>query len=78
MPVPEPGDLMILRANVNKRIERYGSLLCAIKRYEKLFEEGGPLQVTDEERTAITTRLDGDGYNVMPHLFALVRLNAAP
>jgi hypothetical protein len=76
MPAPEPAGLMILRANMNKRIKRYGSLLST-KSDEELFEEGGPLRLTDEERTAIVTRLDGDVYNVMPRLFALVRLSAA-
>src|SRR5205085_11071921 len=39
--------LMIVGANVNKRIERYGRLLSAIENNDNLFAAGSPLQLSD-------------------------------
>lgn len=70
--------LMILRANINKRIERYGSLLNWIDKGEDLYSANSPLQLTSEERNEILEVLDGDIYNFdQIRKFILLRLDSA-
>lgn len=70
--------LMILRANINRRLERYGRLLRAMETGEDLYREGSPLQLTPAERQEILDNLDGDLYK-MPRIPqpVLLRLDAA-
>ncbi len=56
--------LMILRTNINRRIDRYGRLLFAIEEHANLYQDPSPLQLTPEEREAIVEALNGDIYNV--------------
>lgn len=70
--------LMIMRANINQRLERYGRLLWAIESKDDLYHEGSPLQLTDDERKRIIEVLDGNLYH-MPRIPrpVLLRLDAA-
>jgi hypothetical protein len=56
--------LMIRRANINERIERYGRLLHAIENNEDLYSEESPLQLTSSECDEILKVLDGDLYTI--------------
>jgi hypothetical protein len=70
--------LMIRRADVNKRIRRYGDILNAIKNDQNLYESTSPLQLTFEERNEIIERLGGDLYLESKfRLYVLLRLNDA-
>ena len=69
--------MMITRVDITKRIERYGRLLTAMAKGEDLYAEQSPLQLTVDERSKVTTALDGDIYNVknVPR-YVLLRLDA--
>lgn len=54
--------LMIVRANINVRVERYGRLLTAIEDDADLYADASPLQLTAEERWQVGQVLDGDLY----------------
>lgn len=70
--------LMIRRANINERIERYGRLLTAIEHGEDLYTSDSPLQITSEEKNNILKMLDGDLYLTQKiRLYVLLRLDAA-
>lgn len=77
--------LMILRADVNERIRRYGRILKAIKKDQDLYDETPPLdpdqallQLTIEERKDIIDRLKGDlFFKSQFRLYVLLRLNDA-
>ncbi len=70
--------LMIIRADVSDRIERYGKLLTAIEEKDELYVKESPLQLTAEESKAITTVLDGDIYLVKRiSKYVLLRLDSA-
>jgi uncharacterized protein with ParB-like and HNH nuclease domain len=70
--------LMIQRANINERIERYGRLLTAIEHGEDLYTPDSPLQITSEENNNILKMLDGDLYLTQKiRLYVLLRLDAA-
>lgn len=70
--------LMIQRANVNERIERYSRLLTFIEREQDLYTPDSPLQITFEEKNNILKMLDGDIYLVQKiRLYVLLRLDAA-
>jgi len=56
--------LMIRRANINQRIERYGRLLSAIENDEDLYALDSPLQLTKAEKEEILNILDGDIYPI--------------
>ena len=70
--------LMIMRANINRRLERYGRLLRAIESGDDLYYEDSPLQLTDGERQRILEVLDGNLYH-MPRIPrpVLLRLDAS-
>jgi len=70
--------LMIVRSNINKRIERYSRLLNAIEQEEDLFNSNSPLQFTPEESNNIVKFLDSDLY-LMKKIsrYVLLRLDAA-
>lgn len=70
--------LMIRRANINERIERYSRLLSAIERGEDLYTLDSPLQITSEEKNNILKMLDGDLYLTLKiRLYVLLRLDSA-
>lgn len=70
--------MMIRRANINHRLERYGRLLRAIESEEDLYHESSPLQLKDDERKHILEILAGNFYN-MPRIPrpVLLRLDEA-
>lgn len=70
--------MMIRRANINRRLERYGRLLRAIESEEDLYHEDSPLQLKDDERKNILEILSGNLYN-MPRIPrpVLLRLDEA-
>lgn len=70
--------LMIRRANINERIERYGRLIAVIESGEDLYTPDSPLQITSEEKNNILKMLDGDLYLIQKiRLYVLLRLDAA-
>jgi len=70
--------LMIIRADVNRRAERYGKLLKAIKGNVDLFSNESPLLLTQQEKSEILLKLNGDLYNQKKiRLPVLIRLDAA-
>jgi uncharacterized protein with ParB-like and HNH nuclease domain len=70
--------LMILRVDINKRIERYGRLLTAIEQDSDLYATESPLQITPEEASQIMKTLDGDLYLIRRiRLYVLLRLDSA-
>lgn len=70
--------MMIRRANINHRLERYGRLLRAIESEEDLYHEDSPLQIKAEERKHSLEILDGNLYD-MPRIPrpVLLRLDEA-
>jgi uncharacterized protein with ParB-like and HNH nuclease domain len=70
--------LMIRRADVNKRIKRYGDVLRAIKQNQDLYAETSPLQLSLAERGEIFEKLNGDLFlEKQFRLYVLLRLNEA-
>jgi hypothetical protein len=68
---------MVLRSNINERINRYSQLLSAIEQDEDLYAEQSPLQLTPTEKRDILTRLDGPLYlEKKIRLFVLLRLDS--
>ena len=70
--------LMILRADINERIERYGRLLTAIQTGSNLQEVASPLQLTTDEARRIMETLNGDLY-LMKRIrqYVLLRLDSS-
>ncbi|MBU7581676.1 MAG: DUF262 domain-containing protein [Nostoc sp. TH1S01] len=70
--------LMIQRANINERIERYSKLLHAIDKREDLYTPDSPLQLTLPEKENILKILDGDLYLIKKiRTYVLLRLDSA-
>jgi hypothetical protein len=70
--------MMVLRYDVNGRIERYANLLTAIMGDADVFAAGAPLQLTTAERADVMTHLDGDIYSQTKiRLYVLRRLDSA-
>ena len=73
--------MMIRRANINERIERYGRLLTAIEKRADLYSEPSPLQLSSDEKGAVLRALEGDIYNAaairLPVLLRLDRVLAS-
>ncbi len=70
--------MMILQADVNSRIERYGKIFGYIQSDDDLYCATSPLQLTEEEAARITTALDGDVYLMSRgKQYILLRLDAA-
>jgi hypothetical protein len=68
---------MILRANINERINRYGRLLSAIEQNEDLYATDSPLQLTPTECQEILKVLAGDLYHeTKTRLYVLLRLDS--
>jgi hypothetical protein len=70
--------LMLLRATINERIERYGNLINTIEKGQDLYAPTSPLQLTTDERVAASIAPDGDIYNLQPKLrtYILLRLDS--
>ncbi|WP_407272850.1 type II toxin-antitoxin system SpoIISA family toxin [Radiobacillus sp. PE A8.2] len=56
--------MMILRYNINQRIERFRNLLIEIEDGKNLYIEKSSLQLTNEEKRLIVKQLDGDLYQM--------------
>jgi len=70
--------LMILRADINERIERYAKLLSTIEEGLDLYAPGSPLQLTAKEVDRIVKTLDGDLYLFKRiRQYVLLRLDSA-
>lgn len=70
--------LMISRADINDRIERYGRLLMAIEEKANLYATDSPLQVTPDEAGQIMKTLNGDLYLIKRiRQYVLLRLDSA-
>ena len=73
--------LMILKANITKRIKRYADIIKAIESDGDLYALNSPLQLSIEEQQEICDRLDGDIYNTYKarnaRLYILLRLDSA-
>ena len=69
--------LIILRANVNKRIERYIRLLAAIENHDDLYTPNSPLQLTAGEQRDILVSLNGNLYEAWYCKHILLRLDEA-
>ena len=54
--------LLIRRANINERINRYASVLRVIEQENDLFAESSALQLSDEEKKEVLNTLDGPIY----------------
>lgn len=69
--------MMICRANINQRLERYGRLLVSIEKKEDLLCTNSPLELTEEEKQNIINQLNGNIYHIryMPR-YVLLRLDA--
>jgi hypothetical protein len=68
---------MILRNNVNERINRYARLLTALEQEQNLYADDSPLQLTPNEKKEILARLDGNLYiDKKIRLFVLLRLDS--
>jgi Protein of unknown function DUF262/Protein of unknown function (DUF1524) len=53
---------MLLRSNVNERINRYAKLLSAVAQGDNLYADDSPLQLTVTEKKDILATLDGNLY----------------
>lgn len=70
--------LMISRADINDRIERYGRLLTAIEEKANLYTADSPLQLTSDEASQVMKTLDGDLYLLKRiRQYVLLRLDSA-
>jgi uncharacterized protein with ParB-like and HNH nuclease domain len=67
--------LMFIRANVNKRIERYSRLLTAIENDHDLYALNSPLQLTSEEQRDVVTYLNTNLYEYGFCKYVLLRLD---
>jgi len=69
--------LMIFRADINYRIERYGRILTAIQENANLTAADAPLQLTADEVGQIVKVLDGDLYLITRiRQYVLLRLDS--
>ena len=68
---------MILRSNINERINRYARVLTAIEQGNDLYAADSPLQLTGPEKLDITKTLDGPLYlEAKIRLYVLLRLDS--
>jgi hypothetical protein len=68
---------MILRSNVNERINRYAQLLSAIEKKENLYADDSALQLNPTEKKDILSTLDGNLYlEKKTRLLVLLRLDS--
>jgi len=70
--------MMIIRADINYRIDRYGRLIRAIEEKDKLFDDDSDLQLSRKEQGQIINALNGNIYrSVKIRLPVLLRLDEA-
>lgn len=70
--------LLIRRADVTRRVERYGRVMEAIESEGDLFATTSPLQLTPAEKTQTLQRLQDEIYTVTRiRLYVLLRLDSA-
>ena len=70
--------MMISRANVNYRLDRYAKILTAIEANANLSVPDSPLNLTTQERSEIVSKLDGDLYQQGKiRQYVLLRLDEA-
>jgi uncharacterized protein with ParB-like and HNH nuclease domain len=70
--------LMITRADINRRAERYGRLLKAIKGNIDLYANDSPILLSQQEKSEVLLKLNGDLYNQKKiRLAVLLRLDSA-
>jgi hypothetical protein len=68
---------MILRRNINERINRYARVLTAMEQEKDLYASDSPLQLTDSEMQDITKTLNGALYlETKFRLYVLLRLDS--
>ncbi|MBM3268736.1 MAG: HNH endonuclease, partial [Candidatus Sericytochromatia bacterium] len=68
--------LMILRSNINERIERYAAVLAEIEAGKDFKAAGSSMQLRKEEKENILRILDGDLYlGIKTRLYVLLRLD---
>ncbi|HEY5864789.1 MAG TPA: DUF262 domain-containing HNH endonuclease family protein [Candidatus Tectomicrobia bacterium] len=68
--------LMIRRADINERLERYGRLLTNIEGHTDLYASDSPLQLTPDEQSQIVDTLNGDLYLIQRiRQYVLLRLD---
>ena len=65
------------RVNRTNRIKRYGRLLKELDSGDDLLAAASAMQLTDAEKSAVRTRLDGDVYRETTRLYTLLRLDEA-
>lgn len=54
--------MFVRRCVINKRIDRFGKVVQAIENDDDLWGENSPLQLTEDEKTATISVLEGDVY----------------
>lgn len=71
--------MMLMRASINQRIERYAKVITAIQAGEDLSAATSPLQLSSDEKAAARKVLEGDVYNLLPKVrrYVLLRLDSA-
>jgi hypothetical protein len=70
--------LMLLRASINERIERFGRIVTGIEKSDDLYKADSPLQLTPQEKADAAKALDDDIYGLLPALrqYLLLRLDS--
>jgi hypothetical protein len=70
--------MLVRRVDITRRVERYGRVLDWMERERDLYSDESPLQLSAEERTATTAKLNAEIYTVMRiRLYVLLRLDSA-
>ncbi|MBU0965689.1 MAG: DUF262 domain-containing HNH endonuclease family protein [Proteobacteria bacterium] len=70
--------MMIIRTDINYRIDRYGRILTAIENGDDFYADDSPLQLTKEEQVSIVRTLHGELYEMKRiRKFVLLRLDSA-
>lgn len=70
--------MMLYRANINQRINRYAEVLRWLDENKDLLADESPMSLSDEEQSEILAALDQDLYNphiARVHTYVLLRLN---
>lgn len=69
--------MMIMRTNINNRIQRYGLMLTSIEDGKELFASDSPLSLTPEECARALENLKGDIYHELYARYVLLRLDSS-
>lgn len=71
--------MMLMRASINQRIERYAKVITAIQAGEDLSSATSPIQLSGDEKAGARKVLEGDVYNLLPKVrrYVLLRLDSA-